>query len=126
MQRAMRERGMTAQTLAERVGVDPKTAGRWLSDGRRTPHPRHRRAVSEVLEVDEMELWPQVRAVVKTGPDREVIAVYPSHSAVPREVWRHLVADADREITLCGYAPYWLSWQVPDLAGLLRRKAAAG
>jgi hypothetical protein len=74
-----------------------------------------------------MELWPgAVRQAVKTGPDREVLAVYPTHSAVPREVWRHLIADADRSIMLCGYAPYWLSWQVPDLAGLLGRKAAAG
>ncbi|GLY23899.1 hypothetical protein Misp04_36310 [Micromonospora sp. NBRC 101691] len=30
---AMRERGETMESLARRVGVDPKTTGRWLNRG---------------------------------------------------------------------------------------------
>ena len=55
---AMAEKGETAESLAEKVGVDPKTAGRWLASGR-IPHPRTRIAVAEVLGRDAAELWPE-------------------------------------------------------------------
>ncbi|WP_431885313.1 hypothetical protein [Micromonospora wenchangensis] len=45
---AMAERGETVESLAHRVGVDPKMAGRWLSAGR-VPHPRTRIAVAGIL-----------------------------------------------------------------------------
>ena len=38
---AMAERGLTVEALAEKVGVDPKTVGRWINPGR-LPHLRHR------------------------------------------------------------------------------------
>ncbi|WP_422753270.1 Scr1 family TA system antitoxin-like transcriptional regulator [Micromonospora sp. WMMD708] len=55
---AMAERGETAESLAHRVGVDPKTAGRWLSAGR-VPHPRTRVAVAGILGREPAELWPE-------------------------------------------------------------------
>ncbi|MFF5217815.1 Scr1 family TA system antitoxin-like transcriptional regulator [Micromonospora sp. NPDC000442] len=56
---AMTEAGETADTLAERVGVDPKTAARWASHGR-IPRPQTRRRVAEVLGREVTELWPDV------------------------------------------------------------------
>lgn len=56
---AMAEVGETAESLAERVGVDPKTAARWVTPGR-VPHPRHRAAVSRALGREVGELWPEV------------------------------------------------------------------
>ena len=56
---AMAEAGETAESLAERVGVDPKTAARWVTPGR-VPHPRHRSAVSRALRREVGELWPEV------------------------------------------------------------------
>lgn len=56
---AMAAAGETAESLAERVGVDPKTAGRWVTPGR-VPHPRHRAAVSRALGREVGELWPEV------------------------------------------------------------------
>ena len=56
---AMAEAGETAESLAERVGVDPKTAARWVTPGR-VPHPRHRSAVSRALGREVGELWPEV------------------------------------------------------------------
>ncbi|MFY1586657.1 Scr1 family TA system antitoxin-like transcriptional regulator [Micromonospora sp. WMMD734] len=55
---AMAERGETVESLAHRVGVDPKTAGRWLSAGR-VPHPRTRVAVAGILGREPAELWPE-------------------------------------------------------------------
>jgi hypothetical protein len=44
--------------FARRIGVDPKTAERWITDGR-IPHPRHRWKASKILGRDESELWPK-------------------------------------------------------------------
>ena len=127
LRRALADARLTQRQLAERIGSDPETVGRWVADEHRTPHAHTRWAVADVLGVDEVELWPRAaRAALKTGPDKEIIAVYPTHSAVPHSVWQRLIGDASREIMLCGYAPYWLTWQVPDLARVLRGKAEAG
>lgn len=56
---AMAERGETAESLAEKVGVDPKTAGRWVTPGR-IPQSRHRATVAQVLHRNVEELWPEV------------------------------------------------------------------
>ena len=41
------------------MGVDPKTAARWLSPGR-IPQPRHRAQVATILGKDVGDLWPDV------------------------------------------------------------------
>ncbi|MER5700883.1 helix-turn-helix transcriptional regulator [Micromonospora sp. NPDC002296] len=55
---AMAAVGETAESLAEKVRVDPKTAARWLADGR-IPHPRTRFAVAGLLGKEVAELWPE-------------------------------------------------------------------
>jgi len=126
LRHAMAARGMSAQTLAERVGSDPKSVGRWVA-GSVTPHPTTRWAVADVLEEDEMALWPSaVRSTVKTGADREVHEVFPTHSAVPATLWQKLVNDAKREIVFCDVVSYWYWYEVPDLTRILREKAQTG
>ncbi|ASW56107.1 helix-turn-helix transcriptional regulator [Plantactinospora sp. KBS50] len=56
---ALAEAGETAESLAERVGVDPKTVARWVTPGR-IPHARHRFAAAEALGQDVADLWPDV------------------------------------------------------------------
>jgi transcriptional regulator with XRE-family HTH domain len=124
---ALAQRRMTPEALADAISVDPKTVSRWLLDAGRTPQPRHRWAVADALEVSEMALWPNAARVLhRTGPEREILAAYPSHAAVPDSVWRSLVNDASREITIVGYGSYWLTWQIPNLIKTLRAKAEAG
>ncbi|MEV5823299.1 DUF5753 domain-containing protein [Micromonospora haikouensis] len=55
---AMAAVGETADSLAGKVRVDPKTAGRWVSQGR-IPHARTRLAVAKVLGREAAELWPE-------------------------------------------------------------------
>jgi len=127
LRRALAERRMTTGDLAEKLGTDPKTVARWVAEEGRTPHPRHRWAVADVLEVDEVALWPQaVRSALKTGPDREVRAVYPTRFAIPTALYHRLLADATREVVLCAYSYYGLWNRVPDLSETLRAKAEAG
>lgn len=56
---AMAEAGETADSLAGRIGVDPKTAQRWVNPGR-IPQPRHRSRVAAALGRDVGDLWPDV------------------------------------------------------------------
>ena len=89
---------MTERQLAEHIGADPLTISRWITEDR-LPHSRLRWAAAQVLGCDEVDLWPRAaRTALKTGPDREVISVYPSHAAVPGAVWQRLIGDATAEI----------------------------
>ncbi len=118
---------MTEHALARQIGVDEKTVGRWVARDDWIPHPRHRWAACEALGVDEAVLWPDaIRAAVKTGPDREIAAVYPYRSSCPASVWRKLIASAETDLTFAGYTSYFLWIEQPNLAASLRRKADAG
>lgn len=118
---------LTERDLALRCEVDVKTVSRWLADEARVPHPRHRWAAAEALGVDESVLWPEaIRNTVKTGPDREVVSVYPYRSACPKSVWRALITEAKSTITLAGYTNYFLWLEHPNLAKVLKRKAEQG
>ncbi|MGA5703447.1 DUF5919 domain-containing protein [Peterkaempfera bronchialis] len=123
----MADARMGERQLAEKCGVDAKTVGRWLADASRVPHARHRWAASDALGVDESMLWPStVRAAIKTGPDREVVSVYPYRSAAPTSLWRSLITKASDELTFAGYTNYFLWLEQANLGGALRRKAEQG
>lgn len=54
---AMDEAGHTVESLAQQVGVDPKTTARWLTPGR-IPHARHRVRAAEALGREVGDIWP--------------------------------------------------------------------
>lgn len=127
LRQALSAAKMTVKDLAVAVDVDEKTAARWMTDEARVPHPRTRWAVAEALGVEEQVLWPDaVRTAIKTGPDREVVAVYPFRSAAPKALWKDLVASAERRITFAGYTNYFLWLEIPNLRATLRRKIEQG
>ena len=47
--------GMTAEDVAARAGVDPKTVERWITT-ERTPYPKHRHKIATVLQEAESYL----------------------------------------------------------------------
>jgi tetratricopeptide (TPR) repeat protein len=57
LREAVWESGMELAEFARKIGVDPKTAGRWITRGR-IPQPFRRWKASLILGVDESELWP--------------------------------------------------------------------
>jgi transcriptional regulator with XRE-family HTH domain len=124
---AMTAAMVTEHDLAQACGVDVKTVSRWLAQDGRVPHPSHRYAAAQALGADPDMLWPDgIRRNIKTGPDREVAAVYPRRSDCPKSVWRSLIAAADKDITLAGYTNYFLWLELPNLRGVLRHKAENG
>ncbi|GAA2096785.1 hypothetical protein GCM10009780_44180 [Actinomadura alba] len=127
LRRAMADAKLTQQDLAEACNVDVKTVARWMTENTRIPHPRHRWAACEALGVDEAMLWPDaIRKNIKTGPDREIVSVYPYRSACPKSVWRNLIGNANKELTFAGYTNYFLWLELPNLRTVLRRKAERG
>lgn len=124
---ALGRAGVTRDELARRVGVDPKTVDRWLGSDVRAPHAGTRAKVASALGVSAEMLWPQaVRAAIKTGSDREIVASYPYRNACPPTVWSSLIDGAKRRIVMAGYTNYFLWQEQPRAAERLRAKAEAG
>lgn len=95
---ALASKGLSVVQLAELVGVDPKTPERWISRPERLPRRQHRAATARVLGVAEEYLWPEVSADRRVmRPDQgELVAFFPTRSAVPVGLWESLV-DSARE-----------------------------
>ncbi|MFC6595702.1 DUF5919 domain-containing protein [Kitasatospora paranensis] len=83
--------------------------------------------MSEALGVNEAMLWPNVvRSAIKTGPDREIVSVYPYRSACPSSAWGQLISEAKADLLFAGYTNYFLWLEQPNFLGTLRAKAQAG
>ena len=122
LRRALTEARLRETDIATALSVDPKTVQRWLAG--RVPYPRHRWAVADLLNLDERELWPDQDGL--GGPTcREIKASYPHRSAVPRETWRQLFANAEHEIGILVYAALFLAEDV-ELVRLLAKRAQTG
>lgn len=127
LQTAMADARMTAGKLARIVGVDVRTVDRWLINPLRAPHPTTRADVARALGVSESVLWPKaVRAAVKVGADREIVAAYPYRNACPTSVWSTLIDSASTSIVFAGYTNYFLWQEQSRLADRLKAKASAG
>ena len=127
LRRAMAKADVSEEDLAAACMVDTKTVMRWITHPTRVPHSRHRLTVCDTLGVEEAELWPSaVRVSLKTGPDREIIQVWPYRSAAPQSLWRTLIHSAKHEITFAGYTNYFVWLEHANLGKTLRRKESDG
>jgi hypothetical protein len=71
-------------------------------------------------------LWPSESSVIKTGPDREMLAMYPYRSACPTSVWTRLIGSAKKDVVLAGYTNYFLFTQQPGFDRTLKELSAKG
>ena len=123
----MAAKSMRPGQLAALVKVATPTVERWLADAERVPHPRTRAEVSYHLGVAEDVLWGKGESsVLKTGPDREVLAVYPYRSACPTSVWGELIGKTKKELFLAGYTNYFFWTQQPGFARTLKDLSSRG
>ena len=130
LRRALRQRGVSVEQLARTCGVDPKTAGRWITSADRIPHPRQRTAAAELLEMSEHFLWP---ALKEKGPflgpgdnKAELVDTYLDRASVPREVWLRLVNGATNSIDILVFSGTFLTQTNPKLPRILMDRAADG
>jgi hypothetical protein len=115
---------LSEQDVAARLQVDPKTVRRWLEG--RLPYLRHRWVLAGLLEADEADLWPEVRAaIVARSRPAEIKAVYPNRRAVPRQAWLSLFRSAKHEIGILDRSGIFLAKE-PGVLDVLTDRARAG
>jgi len=119
--------GLTVNSVAHDVGVDPKTVIRWITEDR-LPHARHRRAAAARIGAEETYLWPALitEQVAQSAASAELITLYPHRGAVPGHLWLALAEAAQHAIDVLAFAGLFLWDGQPDLAVLLATKAKAG
>lgn len=124
---ALLHNGLTSVSVAEKLGVDPKSVERWMTQDR-TPYPRHRHAIAALVRESESYLWPDAVSPEKAAriAQSEVVQVYPRRAAVPPDLWGRLLRNAGGQIGILVYAGVFLVEQEPRLINLLKAKAAEG
>lgn len=124
---ALLKEGLTPAALAEKLEVNPKSVERWVTLGR-VPYPRHRHAISTLLNERESYLWPDALPPERAMrvAESEVVHIYPRRSAVPIDLWRRLIELAETKIGILAYAGLFLPEQHPKLVRQLHDKANAG
>lgn len=124
LRRALFRARLAEEDVAAVLGVDPKTVRRWLEG--RLPYPRFRWTLANLLNADEGDLWPEVRAAraARSRPD-EIRAVYPHRRTVPRHVWHQLFESAQHEINVLDFSALFLA-EGPGLLEAVARKATDG
>jgi hypothetical protein len=123
LRRAMLRARLSEDDVAARLQVDPKTVRRWLEG--RVPYLRHRWVLTGLLDTDEADLWPEVRAAI-TARSRpaDLRAVYPSRQATPRQAWQSLFRSARYEIAILARSALFLA-KDPDVLEVLSDRARA-
>ena len=110
---ALLERGLTPTSLAEEIGVDPKSVERWVTQNR-LPYRRTRFKVAALLGIDEAVLWPDGLSSdeVASAATSEIVAVHPHRWAVPADAWGRLFESAQQEIGILVFAGLFLAGAV--------------
>ena len=124
LRRAMLRARLSEEDVAARLQVDPKTVRRWLEG--RVPYLRHRWALAGLLDADEADLWPEVRAAIAArSRPAEIKAVYPNRQAMPRQAWQSLFRSAEHEIGILARNGLFLARE-PGVLDVLADRARAG
>ncbi|MFG2192789.1 XRE family transcriptional regulator [Streptomyces sp. NPDC048639] len=117
--------GWTHATLAEQVGVDPKSVERWVNLAR-VPHRATAVKAALTLQADVHALWPALRQVrTARAVSAELVALYEQRADLPVSVFIDLLASARERIDVLVYAAVFLHEAYPKLNDLLREKAEA-
>lgn len=122
---AMLAANLTVDDLAERVGVDPKTAGRWISN-ERVPHRGTRHKIVAVLGGREEDIWPSLASDSRpAATESELVHLYPSRSAITGAGWEALLNGVRESMDVLVFSGAFLVEQY-NFVPLVRAKAAAG
>lgn len=123
---ALHGRGVTPDTLAQELQVDPKTVERWITKGR-VPYPKYRHQIAAKVQESERYLWPD--AVPSERADQvsgsEIVKVYPHRSAVPPDLWDQLLDRATTYVDVLVYVGMFMT-EKPQLLKALAAKAEQG
>lgn len=120
---AIRQSGRRLDEVAEQVGADPKTVGRWITTGR-LPRPAIRQKLSQLLGVPEAVLWPDAPGVAYGTS--ELVGIYTTRRQLPAATVGSLLDATERQIDVLAYSALWLWDTIPDFAERVQLKMARG
>lgn len=116
--------GMKINDLGPVVGVNTKTAQRWVYEGR-VPRRKTADRVSHHLGVPVDWLWPEIDGDENRVP-ADLVRLYTHRLDAPRQLWLELIRGARSQIDILGIAGLFLLEDNPAVVGLLKRKADLG
>jgi transcriptional regulator with XRE-family HTH domain len=95
------------RSLADELGLDPKSVQRWTT---RDVTPRHGTAhrAAKLLGVAASWLWPDLETDRESASQAEIVTLYPHRSEVPRHLWLDLLTAARKKIWLYANASLFL------------------
>lgn len=113
--------------VSEQIGVDRKTAERWITTGR-VPHRTHRLALAQLLGTDDVFLWPETATDVRTqsASEAEFVALYPNRGSITLDTWTSLIMAATEAIDVLAFAASFMHDAIPDFDALLTDRARQG
>ncbi|MDX3006542.1 XRE family transcriptional regulator [Kribbella solani] len=121
LRRALYSANLTAQDLAAKLLVDPKTADRWVRGN--LPHPHSRAALTQLLGVDEEVLWPELRKLAESRrSSAEIAGIYPRRTTIGQKGWLRFFESAESEIGILAYSALFLA-EDARIVGMLRAKS---
>jgi len=119
------ESGYGSDSLARELGVDPKTAERWITRSI-TPRRVTAQRVARLLGVAPSWLWPELEAHREAVSQAEIVTLYPHRSEVPKHLWLDLLTAAKERVWLYANASLFLPEDNPESIDIIRRKAKDG
>lgn len=111
----MDDAGLSVNKLAAEVGVDSKSAERWVTVGR-LPRMYHRAKIAQLLNCEQFVIWPEAAVDIPGSAGGELVTLYPARRDVPVAVWKSLMASTRSEFTLHAFAATFLPDQVMDMS----------
>lgn len=123
---AMLAAGLDVDEMARKVKVDPKTAGRWISEDDRKPHRGTRRELVKLLGVNEADLWPSLAKDARPAPaESELVYLHPSRMSITGPMWQEWIDGVQKQMDVLVFSGAFLVEQY-NLVPIIRKKAAQG
>ena len=118
---ALVEAGLSAAEVADKTGVAERSVHRWIA-GERTPRRDERTKLSLLVGRSSSELWPEANDTHQLS----ALAEWPNMQAVPEELWRQLIRDAQSSIDISVGSTQYFSDRLPDFGEILQAKRQLG
>lgn len=127
LRQAIDDAGLRLEDVAREVGIKARTVEGWIAHDR-VPSQANRRQVARLVDVDELDLWPQhaPRRPGQAVGEPELVHIYSARAEVPSNRWQELLESARESIDVLVYGGLFLPDPDADLPGILERKAEEG
>jgi transcriptional regulator with XRE-family HTH domain len=113
------------RSLAEELGLDPKSVQRWIARGI-TPRRITAHRAAKLLGVPASWIWPDLETEREPASHAEIVTLYPHRSEVPRHLWLDLLTAARTRVWLYANASLFVAEDNPESIDIIRRKAEDG